>query len=254
MNILIVTQYFYPETFKSTDLAFELQKRGHQVTVLTGIPNYPEGEIYEGYGYQKNRNQTIDGVEIIRSLLLPRGKGGGARLFLNYYSFAFFASLKALKLAKKKKIDAIIVHEPSPITQFYPALAVKKIQKTPIYFWVMDLWPESLETAGGVKNKSILNYYKRVVKGFYKESEKILITSKGFRKSILEKGDFEDKIEYFPNWAEESISEGEINYPIPNLPEGFKILFAGNVGEAQDMDTIMKAALLLKNLKGIFLF
>ena len=251
MNILIVTQYFFPETFKSTDLAFELQKRGHQVTVLTGIPNYPEGKIYEEYGYQKNRNQTIDGVEIIRSLLLPRGSGGGTRLFLNYYSFAFFASLKARKLANKKKFDAIIVHEPSPITQFYPALAVKKIQKTPIYFWVMDLWPESLEIAGGVKNKSVLNYYKRVVQGFYKESEKILITSKGFRKSILEKGDFADKIEYFPNWAEESISEGETNYPIPNLPEGFIILFAGNVGEAQDMDTIMKAALLLKNHKEI---
>lgn len=251
MNILIITQYFFPETFKSTDLAFELQKRGHQVTVLTGIPNYPEGEIYEGYGYKKNRIQNIKGVEIIRSLLLPRGKGGGIRLFVNYYSFAFFASLKARKLARKKKIDAIIVHEPSPITQFYPALAVNKIQKTPIYFWVMDLWPESLEIAGGVKNKTVLNYYKRVVQGFYRASEKILITSKGFKKSILEKGNFADKIEYFPNWAEESISEGETNFPIPDLPEGFKIIFAGNVGEAQDMDTIMKAALLLKNHKEI---
>lgn len=251
MNILIITQYFFPETFKSTDLAFELQKRGHQVTVLTGIPNYPEGEIYEGYGYKKNRIQNIKGVEIIRSLLLPRGKGGGIRLFVNYYSFAFFASLKARKLARNKKFDAIIVHEPSPITQFYPALAVNKIQKTPIYFWVMDLWPESLEIAGGVKNKTVLNYYKRVVQGFYRASEKILITSKGFKKSILEKGNFADKIEYFPNWAEESISEGETNYPIPNLPEGFKIIFAGNVGEAQDMDTIMKAALLLKNHKEI---
>ncbi|WP_313636329.1 glycosyltransferase family 4 protein [Empedobacter sp.] len=251
MNILIVTQYFYPETFKSTDLAFELQKRGYQVTVLTGIPNYPEGKIYDGYGYKKKRNQNIEGVEIVRSLLLPRGKGGGIRLFLNYYSFAFFASLKARKLAHQKKYDAIIVHEPSPITQFYPALTVKKIQKTPIYFWVMDLWPESLEIAGGVKNKRILSYYKRVVQCFYKESEKILITSKGFRKSILEKGNFANKIEYFPNWAEESISEGETNYPIPDLPEGFKILFAGNVGEAQDMDTIMKAALLLKNYKEI---
>lgn len=251
MNILIITQYFFPETFKSTDLAFELQKRGHQVTVLTGIPNYPEGEIYEGYGYKKNRIQNIKGVEIIRSLLLPRGKGGGVRLFVNYYSFAFFASLKARKLARKKKFDAIIVHEPSPITQFYPALAVNKIQKAPIYFWVMDLWPESLEIAGGVKNKTVLNYYKRVVQGFYRASEKILITSKGFKKSILEKGNFADKIEYFPNWAEESISEGETNFPIPDLPEGFKIIFAGNVGEAQDMDTIMKAALLLKNHKEI---
>lgn len=251
MKILIVTQYFYPETFKSTDLAFELQKRGHEVTVLAGIPNYPEGIFFDGYSFTKNRKQVVNGVKIERALLLPRGKGSGIRLFLNYYSFAFFASLKAIKLARKEKYDAVIVHEPSPITQFYPALIVKKIQKTPIYFWVMDLWPESLEIAGGVKNKKILDYYKKVVQGFYKNSEKILITSKGFRKSILEKGNFEDKLEYFPNWAEESISEGNLDYPIPELPEGFKIMFAGNVGEAQDLDSIMNAALLLKKNKEI---
>ncbi|OPC58300.1 glycosyltransferase family 4 protein [Elizabethkingia bruuniana] len=251
MNILIVTQYFYPETFKSTDLAFELQNRGHNVTVLAGIPNYPEGKIFEGYGYFKNRRQVVNGVKIERALLLTRGKGGGIRLFLNYYSFAFFASLKARKLAKKNKYDAIIVHEPSPITQFYPALQVKKKQGTPIYFWVMDLWPESLEIAGGVKNKTVLNYYKSLVQKFYTESKKILITSKGFKQSILEKGDFENKIEYFPNWAEESISEGTNDFPIPNLSEGFKVMFAGNVGEAQDLETIMNAILLLKDKKEI---
>lgn len=251
MKILLVTQYFYPETFKSNDLAFELQKRGHDVIVLTGIPNYPEGKIYDNYGFLKNREQNINGVRIIRALLLPRGTGGGIRLFLNYYSWAFFASLKARKLAKKEKFDAVIVHEPSPITQFYPALAVKRIQKTPIYFWVMDLWPESLEIAGGVKNKFVLNYFTKVIEKFYHESEKILITSKGFKTSILEKGDFESKIEYFPNWAEDSISKGDISYPIPNLPDGFKIMFAGNIGEAQDLDSIMNAALLLKEQKDI---
>jgi len=251
MKILIVTQYFYPENFKSNDMAFELQKRGHDVTVLTGIPNYPEGKIYEGYSFSKNRKQVINGVEIIRALLLPRGKGGGIRLFLNYFSWAFFASLKAGKLASNKKFDAIIVHEPSPITQFYPALAVKKIQKTPIYFWVMDLWPESLEIAGGVKNRFVLNFFTKMVQKFYKESEKILITSKGFKKSILEKGDFGDKIEYFPNWAEDAISSGNLNYPIPGLPDGFKIMFAGNIGEAQDLESIMHTALKLKNNKNI---
>lgn len=247
MKILIVTQYFYPETFKSNDLAFELQKRGHEVTVLTGIPNYPEGKIFDDYGFFKNRNQTINGVKVIRALLLPRGNGGGLRLFINYYSWAFFASLKALKLALFNKYDSIIVHEPSPITQFYPALLVKKIQKTPIYFWVMDLWPESLEIAGGIKNKFILNYYKKVIQKFYKNSKKILITSRGFRESIISKGNFADKIVYFPNWAEDTISNGNLEYPIPELPNGFKIMFAGNIGEAQDMDTIMEAALKIKD-------
>jgi glycosyltransferase involved in cell wall biosynthesis len=246
MKILIVTQYFFPENFKSNDLAFELQKRGHNVTVLTGLPNYPEGKIYDGYGIFKNRKQEINGVKVIRSLLLLRGKGGGIRLFLNYFSFAFFASIKAFFLNFSNKYDAVIVHEPSPITQFYPALVLKKLQRVPIYFWVMDLWPESLEIAGGVKNKIVLDFFKKMVINFYKNSEKILITSKGFKKSIVEKGDFDKKLEYFPNWAEDSISEGDLNFPIPKLPSGFKVMFAGNVGEAQDMESIMRAALELK--------
>ena len=161
MKILIVTQYYFPESFKSNDLSFELQKRGHEVTVLTGLPNYPEGKMYDGYGVFKNRKQEINGVKVIRSLLLLRGKGGGIRLFLNYFSFAFFASIKAFFLNFGNKYDAVIVHEPSPITQFYPALLLKKLQNAPVYFWVMDLWPESLEIAGGVKNKFILTIYQK---------------------------------------------------------------------------------------------
>ncbi len=251
MKILIVTQYYFPENFKSNDLSFELQKRGHDVTVLTGLPNYPEGKMFDGYGIFKNRKQTINGVKIIRALLLLRGKGGGIRLFLNYYSFAFFASLKAFFLNFSNKYDAVIVHEPSPITQFYPALLLHKLQKVPVYFWVMDLWPESLEIAGGIKNKRVLNYFKKMIINFYNHSEKILITSKGFRKSILEKGNYGKKLEYFPNWAEDSISEGDLNFPIPILPDGFKVMFAGNVGEAQDMESIMNAALLLKGQEHI---
>ncbi|WP_353149302.1 glycosyltransferase family 4 protein [Chryseobacterium sp.] len=251
MNILIITQYFYPENFKSNDLAFELKKRGHNVTVLTGLPNYPEGKIFDGYGIFKNRKQVVNGVKVIRSLLLTRGKGGGIRLFINYYSFAFFASVKAFFMGLNNKFDAIIVHEPSPITQYYPALLMNKIWKIPVYFWVMDLWPESLSIAGGVKNKWILNYYENVIKRFYKNSEKILITSQGFRKSINQKGNFDDKIVYFPNWAEDTISEGNKNFPIPSLPEGFKVMFAGNIGEAQDLDNIVKAALELKDKKEI---
>lgn len=251
MKILIVTQYFYPENFKSNDLAFELQKRGYDVTVLTGLPNYPEGKLYDGYGIFKNRRQEINGVKVIRSLLLLRGSGGGIKLFLNYFSFAFFASIKAFFRSFNHKYDAIIVHEPSPITQYYPALLLNKLQKTPVYFWVMDLWPESLETAGGIKNKFILNLFEKMVVSFYKNAEKILITSKGFRQSILEKGNFKDKIEYFPNWAEDTIADGNKNYPIPTLNDGFKIMFAGNIGEAQDLDSVMKAALLLKDKKNI---
>lgn len=246
-NILLVTQYFYPENFKSNDIAFELQKRGYNVTVLTGIPNYPEGKFYKGFGVFKKRKQTINNVKVIRSLLVPRGNGKGIRLPLNYFSWAFFASIRAFFLSFIYKFDAIIVHEPSPITQGFPAIVVKKIQKIPIYFWVLDLWPESLTSAAGVTNKNILGFFTSIVKFIYKNSDKVLISSKGFAESICEKGNFSDKLIYFPNWAENTISSGDINKQIPKLPEGFLVLFAGNIGAAQDMESIMQAALLLRS-------
>lgn len=251
MKVLIVTQYFFPENFKSNDMAFELVKRGYDVSVLTGYPNYPEGKIFSGYGFFKNRFEVIEGVKVYRSLLLPRGKGGGLRLFLNYFSWAFFASIRAFFMALFTSYDAIIVHEPSPITQGIPAIVVRKLQRIPIYFWVLDLWPESLASAGGVKNKQVLGFFTGLVKMVYNNSDKILISSKGFEKSILEKGDYKDKLIYFPNWAEDTISEGKTDYEIPKLPDGFRVLFAGNIGASQDMENVMLAAKHLKDHKNI---
>ncbi len=246
MRVLLVTQYFYPENFKSNDIALELTKRGHKVTVLTGLPNYPEGKIYKSYGFFKRTKEYYQGVNVIRTWLVPRGKGGGIRLFLNYFSWAFFASIKAFFLAFKKEFDAVIVHEPSPITQGFPAIVVKKIQEIPLYFWVLDLWPESLSSAGGIKNKYVLSIFTSMVKYIYNNSDKILISSKGFKESILAKGDYNEKLIYFPNWAEDSILKGSSDYIIPDLPKGFKIIFAGNIGVAQDVNSIIEAALILK--------
>lgn len=246
MKILLVTQYFYPENFKSNDIALELTKRGHQVTVLSGLPNYPEGKIFENYGFFKKTKENYRGVNVIRTWLVPRGKGGGIRLFLNYFSWAFFASFRALILAFQKKFDVVLVHEPSPITQGFPAIIVKKIQKIPLHFWVLDLWPESLTSAGGINNKYVLSLFTKMVKYIYNNSDKILMSSKGFKESILAKGNYIDKLIYFPNWAEDLILKGAADYPVPNLPEGFKILFAGNIGAAQDVDSIIGTALILK--------
>ena len=247
MKILLVTQYFYPENFKSNDIALELTERGHEVTVLTGLPNYPEGKIYQNYGFFKRVKENYQGIKIIRTWLVPRGKGGGIQIFLNYFSWAFFASLRAFTLSFQKKFDVILVHEPSPITQGLPAIFVKKIQKIPLHFWVLDLWPESLSSAGGVKNKYVLSFFTKMVKYIYNNSDKILISSKGFEESILAKGNYKEKLVYFPNWAEESILKGDSDYPIPYLPKGFKIIFAGNIGVAQDVKSIIDAALILKD-------
>lgn len=246
MKILLVTQYFYPENFKSNDIAIELTKKGHEVTVLTGLPNYPEGKIHNNYGFFKNTRENFQGVDVIRTWLVPRGKGGGISLFLNYFSWAFFASIRAFFLSYQKKFDVVLVHEPSPITQGFPAIVVKKIQKIPLHFWVLDLWPESLTSAGGINNKYVLSIFTKMVKYIYNNSDKILISSKGFKESILTKGDYNNKLVYFPNWAEDSILKGDLDYRIPDLPKGFKIIFAGNIGVAQDVDSIIKTALILK--------
>ena len=254
MKILLVTQYFYPENFKGNDIAFEMQKKGHEVTVLTGIPNYPKGKFFNGYGYFKRRRETVNGVKVIRTFLIPRGNSTAIPLMVNYFTWFIFASFYAVYLALSKKFDKIIVQQLSPVMMGLPAVVVKKIQKVPVYFWVLDLWPESLESAGGIKNKKILGFFESMVKFLYRNSDKILISSKGFKQSILKKGNFEDKIIYFPNWAEKSINESKQNVEInlPKFPSGFNILFAGNVGVAQDLVNAIKAMeIVLKQNKKI---
>lgn len=245
-RVLIVTSYFYPENFKCNDIAFELQRRGYSVDVMTAIPNYPHGKFYKGYGIFKKRKERLNGVAVYRSFVIPRGKGSAFMLALNYLSYTFFASLKALWLGMSKKYDTIIVHEVSPVLVGIPAVIVKKIQKIPIRFWVLDLWPESLSAAGGINNRYILVFFDRLTRWIYRNSDSILIGSKGYRKSIQSKGDFDSKIEYFPNWVETCLTETS-NVSVPTLPIGFNIMMAGNMGEAQDFPNIMAVA---KSLKG----
>lgn len=245
-RILLISPHFYPNDFKCNIVAFELVQQGHKVTVLTDIPNYPKGKFLDGYGYFRKRRETINGVEVIRTGVIPRGNGSGMMLALNYLSFLFTAFFRALWLGLFRKYDTIIVHQTSPVTIGIPAVIIKKMQpKAKLLFWVLDLWPESLQVAGGIDNKYVLGAFEWVAKLCYRNSDKILISSKGFKRSICEKGDFADKIVYFPNWAEESLT-GNADYVLPEMPNGFKLMFAGNIGEAQDFDHTMEAARILK--------
>lgn len=254
MKILIVTNHFYPESFRVNDVAFDLAEKGNEVTVITCIPNYPHGHFFKGYGLFSRRKETVNGATVFRVPVIPRGNGRGFRLFLNYLSFLVTASGFAFFLAFKKRFDCVFVHETSPVTVGLPGVIVKRIQKIPLYFWVLDLWPESLSAAGGINNKYVLAVFERIVRFLYNWSDKILISSRGFETSILEKGDYQAKLIYFPNWGEEIFSQS-VDVELPPLPDGFKIMFAGNIGEAQDFDSIMQAALELKDcikLKWIF--
>jgi glycosyltransferase involved in cell wall biosynthesis len=149
-----------------------------------------------------------------------------------------------------RKYDKVLIHDTSPVMIGVPAVIVKKIQKIPLFFWVLYLWPESLQAAGGINNPKILGAFDKLTTWIYKNSDKILISSKGFEESIKEKGDFGSKIVYFPNWADKAL-EVNANYLIPDLPKGFIVMFAGNIGEAQDFDHIMEAAMLLKDNQDI---
>ena len=250
MRILLVTQYFYPEVFKSNDLAFELVKRGHQVDALVGIPNYPEGKYFKGYGIFKKRHEVVNGVNVYRTFQTPRGKSGW-RLPVNYFSYVVSGCLRVLfHLAWKKRYDCIIGHEPSPIFQAYPALLLRKLRKTPFYYWIMDLWPDAMMSGGGVKNPRVLKFVDKLVKGIYKRTDKILITSKRFREPIEAKGNFKDKIIYFPNWSDDILNM-EQEYDIPELPQGFRIMIAGNLGKSQNLEAVTEVMLKLKDIEEV---
>lgn len=254
MKILICTNHFFPETFRCNDMAFELANRGYDVTVMTAIPDYPKGKYFDGYGIFRRRHETVNGVNVIRGFIIPRGKGGGVRLLLNYLSFFLSSVILSIYLGLFKKFDQVIVHETSPVMIGVPGVIVKKLQRIPMLFWVLDLWPESLQAAGGINNRHVLGMFESLTKWIYRNSDKILMSSKGFETSILKKGDFCDKLVYFPNWADlalRQIENGELKIDNFEWPNGFIVMFAGNIGEAQDFDHIMEAAFKLKDHQDI---
>lgn len=253
MKILVVTQYFWPENFRINDLCDALIERGHEVTVYTGLPNYPEGTFFKGYSYFGPYKEYRGKIKIIRSPLIPRGKNKSLKLVLNYFSFFFLSSLLAPFLVRGK-FDKIFVYEPSPITVAIPGIVLKYLKNAPMFFWVTDLWPESLEATGVVKNKKILNAVGSLVRILYKHSDKILVTSKGFIPRVKALGGKDSQIVYFPQWAEELFSRTPDPHFYDSLipQEGFKVMFAGNIGSSQDFETLVKAATILKDNKNIY--
>ncbi len=248
-RILFFTNRFYPETFRGNDIAFHLAEKGYAVTVLTDIPNYPHGHYFEGYGLFKKRVELINGVKVIRVPVIPRGKGGKVRMIMNYGSGLFFMMLYAFYQAIFHKFDAIFIQQLSPAFIALPAVMVRKIRNIPSYMWILDLWPDSL-VAGGITNRKIFKATGKMMDFIYKRTDKILISSLGFRGILCERGVPNEKILYFPNWSEDTIVSGDAKV-IPLLPAGFKIMFAGNIGEAQNFDNLMEVMLKLKYRKDI---
>ena len=242
MRVLIVSQYFWPESFLVNDLVRGLSERGHRVTVLTGKPNYPRGSFFPGYGFLRPVHDRYQDVEVHRVPLLPRGKGGSVRLSLNYLSFAIFASVLGPLLCRDR-YDLILVYEPSPITVGFPAIVLKRLKRLPIMFWVQDLWPETLSAVGAVHSKRLLGWVERMVHYIYRRCDRVLVTSKMFEPRVKEGG--ARRVYYWPQWAESFYQPVEVDENSPEqseMPPGFRVMFAGNIGVAQSFDTILAAA------------
>ncbi len=252
MKILVVSQYFWPENFRINDLVSELVQRDHEVTVLTGYPNYPAGNIFPAFRNDPESYNNYRNARVVRVPLIPRGKGG-IRLVLNYISFVLSAAVLGWWRLKKQAFDVIFVFEPSPITVGLPAVLLKKIKRAPVVFWVLDLWPETLSAIGVVRSSFLLSLVGRMVRFIYRNCDLVLGQSKGFVDQIAEYCTDRKKIKYFPSWAEDIFDKDstELALEVEVKQDVFNVLFAGNIGEAQDFSAILDAAEQLKEEKNI---
>jgi glycosyltransferase involved in cell wall biosynthesis len=243
VKILIVTQYFWPENFRINDLTQELVKRGHSVTVLTGIPNYPAGRVFDAYRQNPMAFGQYSGATVLRIPMLARGHGA-VRLFMNYLSFVIGACLCGPWRLRGQHADVIFVFEPSPVTVGLPAVMLGRIKHAPVVFWALDLWPETLAAIGVVRSPRVLGWIGHLVKFIYERCTLVLGQSRGFLASIAKYCSDIKKIRYFPSWAEDVFNEPDL-LPAPEVPvrKGvFNVLFAGNIGEAQDLPAVLAAA------------
>ena len=241
MKVLVVCQYYYPEPFRISDICESLVSRGHQITVLTGLPNYPEGRVVDEYRHGAKRNETHNGVNVIRSFEIGRGNSR-LKLLLNYFSFALSASIKALSI--KEEFDVILVNQLSPIMMGIPAMVYKHKHHKRILLYCLDLWPESL-IAGGIKeNTLIYNMFLKISKWIYNSADMILVTSSMFidyfeNTLLMNTG----TIRHLPQYAEDLFTQKvEVEW------DGrYNFVFAGNIGDLQSVETIVRAACELRN-------
>lgn len=243
-KILVISQYFYPENFRINDLVLELKKRGNDITVLTGLPNYPKGEYFNGYDRNKNCDEIWEDIPIYRCQLRAR-KTGSLNLIRNYMSFVIEAN-KKIKELYNQHFDLIYVFEVSPITVALPAIRFKKKKDIPIIINIQDLWPENVIAITGINNPIIIGAINKLVNYIYKHCDLILASSQSFVPKIKERVEDKEKVLYWPQYA--TVAKEE---KVKDLYDSrqFNIVFTGNIGEAQGLDLVIEAAKILQDTK-----
>ncbi len=245
-HILVVSQYYYPENFRINDMTCEWVNRGYKVTVLTGVPNYPVGEFFPGYSWTKKRHEVWNGVEILRIPVVPRGHGP-IGMVLNYFSFVVTGWI--WNWVTEVDADLVFSFETSPMTQVKVGCRYAKRHHVPHYAYIQDLWPENVEVVTGIHSKLVIKPIDRMVDQIYKDVDEIYATSPSFVEAIVNRNVPvpREKVHYWPQYAEEFYRPIE-NADVFEIPkdDSLKIAFTGNLGFAQGLDVLPKAAELLK--------
>ena len=249
LRVLVISQYFWPENFLINDVVEDLQEIGCEVTVLTGQPNYPEGRIFAGYSALNLGKSASPGLyDLFRVPVVPRGTGGLLRV-LNYLSFVVSAASVGLFLLRGRRFDVVFVYAVSPILQALPAILLARVKRAALVVWVQDLWPDTLKSTGYVTNERILSWVGGVTRYIYRRCDLILAQSVGFVAKIrnLAASAVPVEVHYNPSQREPSVAD-ESN-DVPKLPEGFSVVFAGNLGVAQSLETVLDAAELVAGIE-----
>jgi glycosyltransferase involved in cell wall biosynthesis len=249
MRILMLTQWFAPEPiFKGLPFAKELARRGHEVEVLTGFPNYPGGKVYEGYRVRFFQRENMDGIPVIRVPLYPDHGTSAVKRIANYGSFSLSAAL--LGALRVQPADVMYVYHP-PATIGFPAALISWLRNIPIVYDIQDLWPDTLAATGMLGNKQILKMVGIWCSFVYRQASRIVVLSPGFKNALIERGIPSEKIELIYNWCDESQSPISNKYAEAEFAETlgltkkFNVIFAGTMGKAQSLDAVLDAAALV---------
>lgn len=245
VRILLMTQWFDPEpTFKGLVFARELVKQGFEVEVVTGFPNYPGGKIYPGFKQRLIQRELIDGVNVTRVPLYPSHGQSGIGRVINYVSFAATSLFYGLFFAKRP--DVIYAYHP-PLTVGIVASFIRLFRRVPVVYDIQDMWPDTLKATGMFSNEKLLSIVSRVCDWVYRRVDRLVVLSPGFKAILIERGVPESKIEIIYNWcAEDQLTTGSGPAVSFSNASNFHILFAGNMGKAQALDSVLEAAEILQ--------
>jgi len=247
-RILVVSQHFWPESFRINDICDSFVEHGFEVDVLCGIPNYPKGQFFDGYGYFKNKRQTVNGMKVRRCIEIKRGNNSNIRIFLNYISFPA-TSIFSLPYLMRQKYDKIFLFQTSPVMMSLAGILLGKLKKIETTMYVLDLWPENLYSVLNIRNRMLRKFMHSTSNWYYRNTNKLIANSQKLMELLKERTNKEDShIVYIPQFCEKiyetSIDDAELK---ARFSETFNMVYTGNISPAQSFETVIEAAKILKS-------